>query len=100
VEIIEQGSPLWIVVKQGVRKPNDITSHLRAHCELIPTWRCQTNRPYFPTLRKNVTVEIRVKVSASIVTPPTVGVQGGDGISMVLRCLSVLHSQSGLKLVA
>jgi hypothetical protein len=58
VEIVKQGSPLRIVIKQGVRKPNDITVNLRAHGELIGAWRCQTNPPYLPPLGKNVTVEI------------------------------------------
>jgi hypothetical protein len=100
MEIVKQGSPLWIVIKQGVRKPNDVTVYLRAHGQLIQARSCQTRRPYLPALGKNVTVKIRVKVSASIVAPPTVSVQGRDGISVALRCLSVLHDQRKLKLVA
>ncbi|HVA09974.1 MAG TPA: hypothetical protein VNG12_24880 [Acidimicrobiales bacterium] len=100
MEIVKQCSPVRIVIKQGVRKANDITVYLRAHGELIQAWRFQTKRPSLPPLGKDVTIEIRVKVSASIVTPPTVSVQGRDGVSMVLRCLSVLHSQIGFKVVA
>jgi hypothetical protein len=100
MKIVEQCSPLRIVIKQGVREPNDLTLYLRAHGELIQAWRCQTNRPSLPPLGEDVTIEIRVKVSASIVTPPTVSVEGRDGISMVLRCLLVVHSQSGPRLVA
>ena len=95
VQVVQQGSPLRIVVENRVGKPDDVTFYESAHGELIHARGCEATGPNSLSFRQNVAIEIRVEVRASVVVSPALSVQGSNGIGIMLGCLSVLHRQSG-----
>jgi hypothetical protein len=101
VEIVKECAPVRIVVEDHVSKPDHLTAQVRADGELIrPRRRRETKRPYLSSLRNNVTIEVRVQVGTSIVSPPTVSMEDCNGTSIMLRRLSVPYQQRGIRLVA
>jgi hypothetical protein len=74
VQVVEEGSPLRVVLEHRVSEPDQIASGVGAHGEVIETRRSEAGRPDLATLRHNVAVEILIAVCTSIVASPTVSV--------------------------
>jgi hypothetical protein len=91
VEVVEQCSPGWIAIEDCMGEPDEVPVHLTADSGLIHPRRLQALRPSGLSLWKDVAVEVGVQVRASIMTTPTIGVQGGDGPGIVFGCLSIAH---------
>jgi hypothetical protein len=58
MQIVEQGSPFWIVSKDGVSEPDDGSMKVSADGELVDPRRPEAVRPHLESLRNNVAVKV------------------------------------------
>ena len=94
MEVLEKGSPLSVLVQNGVREANDLIASMGKHGELARLRFCQSASPYQLAFSDDIPVEIGVEVGAPVVTPPTLGVEGRNRIRVSLRRVAVLHDQA------
>ena len=94
MQIVKQGSPFRIVTEDRVSKSDDVTVFVGVDGELIQPGRRKAVPPDLSSLRNNVAVE----VGASIVTTPTISVQGRNVIGVNLSSVAVLHNRSRFEL--
>jgi hypothetical protein len=80
MEILQQRPPARIFVQDGVGESEDLISLPGDHRELKVLALVQSASPYLLALGHHIPVEVGVQIGTSIVTSPTVGMEGGDGV--------------------
>jgi hypothetical protein len=97
VKIVEQRSPTRMLVEDGVSEPDEPGFVLG---DDRPTPRIGTSQavgPHGQPVRSDVTVEKCVRVGASVVPAPTVGMEGSDPLSIGEPGEAKLHRVHGLR---
>ena len=82
VEVVEEGAEVRVVVENGVgESDHDVVMHGDDGALSGESVR-EAGRPHPLAVGENVTVEVRVGEGTSIVAPPALGVQSGDGVDI------------------
>jgi len=82
VKVVEQRSPIRVVVEDGVREPHqraDVLGDDRATPRIRGS---QPVGPHSQPVGGDVTVEESIRVGAPVVAAPTVGMKGSDALSV------------------
>src|SRR5919108_1010018 len=82
VQVVEQGSPSWIVVEGGVRKSDQAGTGFREDRLMSGIGLTQLVSPHCHAVGDDVTIKERVGIRATVVSAPAVGVKRGDGLSI------------------
>ena len=72
-------------------KPTISLPPMGNHRELVRPRFFQSSSPDLLAFDDDVPVEIGVEVGTPVVTPPTLGMEGRDGVRILRRRLAVLH---------
>src|ERR1700722_8182667 len=99
VQMGEKRAPGRVDVEHDMGEAEDVVATLGDHRVLAVSRRSKATRPDVESVGNDVTVEVGVEVRPAIVTPPAVGMKGGDFSGIVLRRWSIAHHTSRSVLV-
>ena len=95
VQIVEQRSPLRMIVRVGTAEPNQLAADFRNRHLLVWMWVLQPLRPYLTSVGENIAAEERVTELAPVGAAPTQRVKVCDTWSVLyIRWSKFNHSSS------
>jgi hypothetical protein len=93
VQVFEKGSPLRVVVEDGMSEAHDSPTTVGDNRVLEQPRRGKSIRPDLDAIRDDIAVEVRIQICAAIVAAPALSVKQGDAAGIPFRCFSILHDK-------
>jgi hypothetical protein len=93
VQVFEKGSPLRVVVEDGMSEADDSPTIVGDNRVLEEPRRGKTIRPDLEAIGDDIAIEVRIQVCPAVVATPALSVKQGDAAGIPFRCFSVLHDK-------